>query len=206
MSTLLEAHVLQSVSYADDNQVYISVRPHNKDDFTGRLERCLTDLNTWYTKNMLKCNPNKTNYIYFSSKYKSNYLVQKLVLEGHELTPSDVILNLGVKFDKHLLLKDRISDICRGASLSITRISKLRKYLDLKTTERLIHAFVISKLDYCNSLLCGMPSHEIARFQRIQNTAARIVTSQRNDNISHLYLGTYIGSQLRRGLNSRHVY
>ena len=44
------------------------------------------------------------------------------------------------------------------------------------TTNRLTHTFVISKLDYCNSLLCGLPGREIARLQRIQNTAARIVT------------------------------
>ena len=125
---------------------------------------------------MLKCNPDKTNYIYFSSKFKSNSLVPRLVFDGHELAPSDVILNLGVKFDNHLLLKDRINDICRSASLSITPTSKLRNYLDVKTTERLIHAFVSSKLDYCNSLLYGLPSREIARLQKIQNPAARIET------------------------------
>ena len=54
-----------------------------------------------------------------------------------------------------------INDICRGASMSITRISKLRKYLVVKTTELLIHAFVRNKLDYCNSLLYGLPSSEI---------------------------------------------
>ena len=173
---IIDAHGLHSISYADDNQVYMSVRPSDKDDFTRRLERCLTDLSTWYTTNLLKCNPNETNYIYFSSKFKSNPLVPTLVFEGHELIPSDVILNLGVKLDKHLLLKDRVSDICRGASLSITRISKLRKYLDVMTTNRLTHAFVISKLDYCNSLLCGLPSRETAQLQKIQNTAARIAT------------------------------
>ena len=44
------------------------------------------------------------------------------------------------------------------------------------TTNRLTHAFVISKLDYCNSLQCGLPSREIVRLQKIQNTVARIVT------------------------------
>ena len=35
---------------------------------------------------------------------------------------------------------------------------------------------MISKLDYCHSLLCGFPSHEIAWLHKIHNTAARIVT------------------------------
>ena len=91
---IIDAHELHSISYAEDNQVYMSVRPSDKVDFTSRLERCLTDLSTWYTTNLLKCNPNKTNYIFFSSKFKYTPLVPRLVFEGLELIPSDVILNL----------------------------------------------------------------------------------------------------------------
>ena len=40
--------------------------------------------------------------------------------------------------------------------------------------ERLIHAFVSSKLDYCNSILLGLPSYELEKLQRLQNTAARL--------------------------------
>ena len=40
--------------------------------------------------------------------------------------------------------------------------------------ERLIHAFVSSKLDHCNSILLGLPSYELEKLQRLQNTAARL--------------------------------
>ena len=42
--------------------------------------------------------------------------------------------------------------------------------------EILVHAFVSSKLDYCNSLLYGLPKHMISSLQSVQNTAARVVT------------------------------
>ena len=58
----------------------------------------------------------------------------------------------------------------------LVNISKIRKYLTEGTTEILVHAFVSSKLDYCNSLLYGLPKHMISSLQSVQNTAARIVT------------------------------
>ena len=51
-----------------------------------------------------------------------------------------------------------------------------RMNLDRATTERLVHAFVSSRLDNYNSLLFGLPLYQIEGLQRIQNTAARVVT------------------------------
>ena len=58
-------------------------------------------------------------------------------------------------------------------------IGKLRKYLDQASTEKLVHSFVTSRLDSCNSLLFGLPSKELDRLQRVHNSAARLVTSVR---------------------------
>ena len=83
--------------------------------------------------------------------------------------------DLGVFFDKHMNLKSHISSICSSASFALGNIGKIRKHLDRVTTERLVHAFVSSRLDNCNSLLFGLPLYQIERLQRIQSTAARIV-------------------------------
>ena len=47
----------------------------------------------------------------------------------------------------------------------------VRKFLSTKT---LVHAFVTSHLDYCNSLLYGIRQYQIKRRQRVLNAAARI--------------------------------
>ena len=36
-------------------------------------------------------------------------------------------------------------------------IGEVRKYLDQMNTERLVHTFISFRLDYCNSLLYGLP-------------------------------------------------
>ena len=54
-------------------------------------------------------------------------------------------------------------------------IAKIRKYLSQDTCKILVHAFISSKLDHCNSLLHGLPKYLLARLQAVQNAAARVV-------------------------------
>ena len=46
--------------------------------------------------------------------------------------------------------------------------------MSIESTKMLVHAFVTSCLDYCNSLLFGIPQYQIKRLQRVLNAAARI--------------------------------
>ncbi|MGH0161650.1 UNVERIFIED_CONTAM: hypothetical protein FKN15_041320 [Acipenser sinensis] len=58
----------------------------------------------------------------------------------------------------------------------LRNISKVCPYLSLPDAEILRHAFVSSRLDYCNSLYGGLPANTINRLQLVQNAAARILT------------------------------
>ena len=87
---------------------------------------------------------------------------------------------LGVLFDNQLTLIDHINSICRAASFGLYKIGSIRRYLDQSATERLIHAFVMSRIDNCNGLLYGLSDLLLGRLQRIQNSAARLVTRTRS--------------------------
>lgn len=78
-----------------------------------------------------------------------------------------------------------VNNLCRSATFALSKIGKLRKYLDPATTQKLIQAFVISRLDSCNSLLYGLPLKEINKIQRIQNMAARLISlTRKRDHIT----------------------
>ena len=96
------------------------------------------------------------------------------------LHPTRCARNLGVLFDNQLTLTDHINSICRAASFGLYKIGSIRRYLDQSATERLIHAFVMSRIDNCNGLLYGLSDLLLGRLQRIQNSAARLVTRTRS--------------------------
>ena len=51
----------------------------------------------------------------------------------------------------------------------------IRKYLSRESTEILVHAFITSLVDYCNSLLYGLPNYQLNKLQRLLNSSARLV-------------------------------
>ena len=66
----------------------------------------------------------------------------------------------------------------RGAAFFyLYNIRHIRKFLSKESTETLIHAFITSRLNYCNSLFYGLPNSLILKLQRIQNACARLVYS-----------------------------
>ena len=73
-------------------------------------------------------------------------------------------------------MSSHVDNVCRVALIAIRKIGQIRHYLDDDTTLRLVHAFVTSRLDSCNSLLYGLPDKELSKVQRVQNTAARLVS------------------------------
>ena len=73
----------------------------------------------------------------------------------------------------------QVTSICKSAFYHLPNIAKIRKFISFKNCETLIHAFVTSKLDYCNSLLSGLSQNQIQRLQYVQNSAARLLTGTR---------------------------
>ena len=73
-------------------------------------------------------------------------------------------------FDGH------VKHLFKSSFYHLRNLSRIRKYLTKESTAVAVHAFVTSKLDYCNSVLFGLPKYQLKKLQYVQNTAARIVS------------------------------
>ena len=88
-------------------------------------------------------------------------------------------------FDDTTSLSPHVNTIVKSAFYQIRNISKIRKYISKSTTEILIHSFVSSKLDFCNSLLFGAPRRDIVKLQSVHKAAARIIAGlKKRDHIT----------------------
>ena len=86
-----------------------------------------------------------------------------------------VARNLGTWFDSNLNLQEQIHKTCKSGFFHLYNIRRIRKYLSQASARTLVHAFIIVRIVY--SLLFGLPSVHLLKLQRLQNTAARLISN-----------------------------
>ncbi len=99
-------------------------------------------------------------------------------LGSSSITSSASVRNLGVIFDDQLTFKEHIAKTARSCRFALHNIRKIRPFLTEHAAQLLVQVLVISRLDYCNALLAGLPSNTIKPLQKIQNAAARLVFNE----------------------------
>ena len=83
--------------------------------------------------------------------------------------------NLGLTLDCHLTMNAHVSNIARTCYFELRRLASIRRFLTNTATATLVSAFVLSRIDYRNSLLFGSTHDVTSHLQRIQNYAARVI-------------------------------
>ena len=101
-----------------------------------------------------------------------------------DIFPKEKCSNLGVTFDTEMTFNHHISTICSSVRFQLRNMSHIRKYLTRSTTECLVHSLISSRLDFSNGILINLPEYQIKRLQRLQNSAARLITLTRRS--SHI--------------------
>ena len=108
-------------------------------------------------------------------------------INGTYIKFSPSVRNLGVTPDSTLSLHQHVMNVCRVAYLELRRINSIRNLLSVDAVKPPVCSLVLSRLDYCNSLLVGLSQYLIKRLQGVQNAAARLILrTPRSEHISPL--------------------
>ena len=167
--------------YADYTQLYLSFNSLDEDNqasSVAQIESCVRDIDCWMACNKLKLSKDTTELLVISSRYRPRSSLDSILVGDCCVHPSNNVRNIGVVFDQTLSLNKHVILVCKSVLFHLRNIVKIREYLTVESTKGLIQAFVTCRLDNCNSLLIGSPKYLIAKLQRIQNCAARLVAKQ----------------------------
>ena len=191
LADIINRHNLEYHLYADDTQLYVAFKTDCLDKMAQcktSIEQCVCDIDNWMAINKLKLNQDKTEVVLISSRYRPRPPLESLQIGNVNVVPTSSARNLGVIFDQCFNLEEHIKSICKSSYYHIRNLAKIRKYIDEESAKIVVHAFITSKLDSCNSLLYGLPQHLLRRLQSVQNAAARIVTRTRKfDHITPVF-------------------
>ncbi|XP_036839224.1 uncharacterized protein LOC118965288 [Oncorhynchus mykiss] len=98
-----------------------------------------------------------------------------ITVDNSIVSPSQSAKNLGVTLDNTLSFSANIKAVTRSCSFMLYNILGVQPLLTQEVAQVLIQALVLSRMDYCNSLLAGLPARAIKPLQLIQNAASHLV-------------------------------
>ena len=187
LANILEQYDVRFKLYADDCQIYIEF---GEDENIGdRITQIIMNVKKWMTRKWLKLNDNKTVFTYIGNNENVKTLLKEFSVCGNKLELTKATKDLGVIIDESFKLENQISEVVKICNYQLRKIASIKKYLTKKSREKLIHNYVLSKIDYCNSLYYHLPKKTLKPLQLIMNKAARVVSdTRRRDNITPILI------------------
>jgi len=166
--------------YADDCELYVPFRLKQLSSMSKSreaVEGCVAEIGAWMMRNKLKQNDSKTELVVLAPpRIERSVLPSKLHVGEVLVRATPSARNLGCTWDEVMSMEAHVKNICSTCHYYLHNIGAMRSSLTRDATERVVHAFITSRLDSCNTLLYNLPKVLLLKLQRVQNTAARIVT------------------------------
>ena len=166
---IAERHLPQVHCFADDTQLYVSFSPNQTAEADAALKSmtdCIRDVRSWMISVNLMLNDDKTEFLILGTRQQlAKVNIDNIKVGSANVSPVSAVRNLGSWFDSQLTMSSHISKLCSVAFYHLCNIRRIRKYLSQETAETLVHAFITSRIDYCNSLLYGLPNNQLAKIQ-----------------------------------------
>ena len=120
---------------------------------------------------MLKLNANKTKLMLVNSKRTKHLhtLPTLITIENSQISFKQSVKKLGFTLDCHLTMNAHVSNIARTCYFELHNLASIRGFLTSTATATLVSALVLSRIEYCSSLLFGSTHDVTSHLQRRKN-------------------------------------
>jgi len=145
-----------------------------------RVSVCIDDVSQWMTFNRLQLHPAKTEILWCASTRRQHQLpTGPVCISNTTVLPVTAVRDLGVYLNADVSMAAHVTATVRTCFAALRQIRSVRRSLSREALLTLIRALVVSKLEYCNSVLVGVSRTLQRRLQSLFNAAALLVFSAR---------------------------
>ncbi len=103
------------------------------------------------------------NFIAFGNK--DEVLKVNAYLDSKGQTTKNLIKNLGVILETDLSFSSHVKAVTKSAYYHLKNIARIWCFVSSQDLEKLVHAFITKRVDYCNGLLTGLLKKESVTWQ-----------------------------------------
>jgi hypothetical protein len=183
---LIEGQGMAPHLYADDTQVNGSCRPSSVGAFLSSISDCLRDVASWMRSNRLQLNSSKTEVMWCATSRRLHLLpASALSVDGVMVDPVTSVRDLGIYIDADLSLRTHVQRTASRCFAVLRQLRQIRRLVPPATFQTLVVVLVLSRLDYGNGVLVGLPAYLVRRLQSVINASARMIFHlRRSDHIT----------------------
>ncbi len=203
LSQIMRKNQIAYQSYADDTQIYLTLSPNDYSPIDS-LCQCIDEINSWICQNFLQLNKEKTEVIAFGNKDEVLKVNTYLVSRGQ--TTKNQVKNLGVILETDLSFSSHVKAVTKSAYYHLKNIARIRCFVSSQDLEKLVHAFITSRVDYCNVSSPAFPRRPLDSCSSSRTLLPGFWLEPENLSISHQSSGPYTGFQLHLGLILKYFY
>ena len=147
---------------------------------TKDVVNCMKFIVEWSHAHFMKINPDKTELLLlYPPSLNREVVIKGVFIEEQCIRFSEQVKNVGVTLDKNLNMNKHVNNIVSHCYKILKDIGSIKKSLQRNHMERLVHAVISSRLDYCNSLFMNISKENLHKLQMVQNSAARLILGRR---------------------------
>jgi len=143
---------------------------------SSSISDCLRDVASWMKSNRLQLNSSTTEVMWCATNRSHNLLpASALSVDGVMVDPVTSVRDLGIYIDANISMWTHVQRTVSCCFAVLHQLRQIRRLIPPATFQTLVVALVLSRLDYGNAVLIGLPTYLVRRLQSVLNASARVI-------------------------------
>jgi len=128
------------------------------------MSACVDDVESWMRSNRLQLNTTKTEVLWCATSRRQHQIPQEATRFGNDFVQTvGWVRNMGIYLDSYASMKIRVSRTVSSCFSVLRQLRSIRRSVTRPVLQSLVVSLVLSRLDYGNATLTGLPGRELNR-------------------------------------------